>query len=260
MWLFGILFILYKGIPWWLLIIGLLILLKGILTRYDTRNDINPRGFSLIVAGLIMLLPSGIIFGHKIITAVEQTNFNRNSVHYQLHYGDVKGLERLLKKGAVVEGIGYSEERAAEDGELTLLGDLAYYGTSYPDPVEKAALLIEYGADINRVMCLYSYCSHNKGKNNHEKLCSATPVLLACNSPNYELLKLLIDNGGDVNAIDYYGYSSLDIVEKNINDTKRRSPEDIEIFEQMKELLTENGAVNAVADDEQENGRGKDRY
>lgn len=256
MWLLGILLILYKGIPWWLLIIGSLILLKGILTRYDTRNDINPRGFSTIVAGLLVLLPSGVIFGHKIITAVEQSNFNRNSIYYQVNYGSAEGLERLLKNGTVVEGIGYSEERAAKDGELTWLGDLAYHGSDCSDSVEKAALLIEYGADVNRVMCLYRNCTHDGSY----KLCSATPVLLACDSPNYELLKLLIDNGGDVNAVDYYGYSALDIIEVKIKNTEHNHPTRNEVFKQMKELLTENGAVNAVADDDLETGRGKDRY
>lgn len=87
----------------------------------------------VIAAGLIVLLPSGIIFGNRIIGSVDHSNFDRNSVAYQLSSGSVKGLERLLKKGAVAEGIVYSEERAAEDGELTWLSDLAYHGFSYPD-------------------------------------------------------------------------------------------------------------------------------
>lgn len=266
MWLFGILLVLYKGIPWWLLIIGSIILLNGILTRHDTRNDIKPKGFSLIVTGLIVLLPSGIYFGNIIVGKVEQSNFHRNSVYYQLHHGSVKDLERLLKKGAVVEGIGYSKERAAEDGELTWLGDLACYGFSYPDSSEKAELLIEYSADVNRVMCFHnSNCPHDKGADDHKKLCSATPVLLACDSPDYDVLKVLIDNGGNVNAVDYYGYSALDIVELKIKDTEHYRPARIEVFKQMRDLLIESGAKKAVIDndDNEDNGskkRNKDRY
>lgn len=259
MWLFGILLVLYKGIPWWLLIIGSIILLNGILMRRDTRNDIKLRGFSTIVAGLLVLLPSGIIFGTKIFGEVYQSNFNRNSVHYQLHYGSAEGLERLLKKGAVAEGIGYSGERAAEDGELTLLGEVAYHGFDYRDSTEKAELLIEYGADVNRVMCLRGDCIHDKGANAHDKLCSATPVLLACDSPDYDVLKVLIDNGGNVNAVDYYGCSALDIIELKVMD-RDFDLDRIEVFKQMRDLLIESGAKNSVVDNGSKIKQNKDHY
>lgn len=240
MWLFAILIILVKGIPWWLLIIGSIMLLNGILTRYDTRNDINPRGFSLIVAGLIVLLPSGIIFGNRIVKSVQQKIEINNNIYHQLCWGSVKDLERLLKEGADVEGEYPSKTN------FTMLGEIVWH-SDYPDAAEKIALLIEYGANVNTVMCC-KCSSYDHDNNIHSDLCSATPLLFACDRANYDVLKLLIDNGGDVNFVDYYGYSALDIVEKNINDTKRKTPEDIEIFKQMKELLTESGAKNAITD------------
>lgn len=103
---------------------------------------------------------------------------NHNSVYYQLHRGSVKGLERLLKNGAFVEGTGQPEERLAREGECTLLGRVAYHSFSVTDSTKKAELLIKYGADVNRAMCFNCKYGHPSGE--HERLCSATPVLIAC--------------------------------------------------------------------------------
>lgn len=236
-------FLYYVG-PFLLLIGGAFLLTVGIIKRVKNRYNYKSRGMAFIITGAILLLPGGIICGDRGVKAIIQAVDNYNSVYYQFHDGSVKGLERLLKKGACVEGVGLPEERPARDGEMTLLGEVIKFNRIIPDGMKKAALLIEYGADVNRVMCCNCRDGHPRGE--HNRLCSATPVLIAADSRNYELLKLLIDNGGDVNATDYNGLTALDIVEENIEDTERFSSRWIKEFKRMRELLIENGAENGV--------------
>lgn len=221
--------------PYLLLIGGITMFIFGMVERAKTKYAPKPRGFALIIAGVIAFLPGGIISGGRGIKAVNQAIDNYNNIGYQLSNGSVDDVESLLKKGACVEGAGLPEERPAREGERTLLGCVANYGLIYPDAAEKAELLIEYDADVNRVMCWTCEYGHT---GYHRDLCSATPTLIAAGAPNYELLKVFIDNGGNINATDYYGYTALDIVEKNL----KGSTVFKNVYAQMKELLIQNGA------------------
>lgn len=224
----------YVG-PYLLLIGGITMFICGMVERAKTKYAPKPRGLALIIAGVIAFLPGGIISGGRGIKAVNKAIDNYNNIGYQLSNGSVDDVERLLKKGACVEDAGLPEERPAREGELTLLGCVANYGLIYPDAAEKAELLIEYGADVNRVMCCT--CDHPYYRSD---FCSATPIIIAADTPNYELLKVLIDNGADVNAADYYGSTALDIVEKNLKGSTAFK----NVYAQMKELLIQNGAQN----------------
>lgn len=223
---------------------GLIMLIIGIVKRVKTKNEFKPRGLSLIITGAVMFLPGGIIFGSRVVSsvtqAVTQAADDYNNINHQLFDGSVEDMERLLKKGVNAKGESYTQENIT-----SMLGDVAKY-SRVPDSVEKALLLIEYGADVNEVMCSTCFPDHSGYRRD---LCSATPVLFACDTPNYAMLKVLIDSGGDVNAVDYYGYSALDIVERNIiDDDDRFHYSYTSVFERMKELLIENGAEHSTAE------------
>lgn len=229
-----------------LLVWGTVLLIIGIVTRAKNKES-DPaaakKGVKSIAAGIILILPVAMISIWKGVVAVKTAVYNHGSLYYQLFHGEVDGLERLLKNGACVEDAGLPKERPARDGECTMLGTVAKFSVVIPDGTEKLALLIEYGADVNREMCKYCEYGHPNGK--HRELCSATPVLLACTEPNYEALKLLIDSGGDVNAVDYDGNSALDIVDEELQND-RIHPDNKKIFAQMRELLVQSGAKSAT--------------
>lgn len=233
-------FLYYVG-PFILLIGGAVMFVIGMVKRFKTKNDLKPRGFALILAGALVFLPGGVICGGRGIKAINEAIDDYNNINHQLWKGSVEDVERLLKNGVNSNGESYSP-----DDMTLLLVDVAENGLC-PDAAEKAALLIEYGADVNKLLCWR--CDPNHRNDYHYELCSATPVLIACDSPNCEVLKVLIDNGGDVNVVDYYGYSALDIVERNIIDADERFHYSFTpVFEQMRNLLIENGAKNAVTD------------
>lgn len=242
-----------KVVPVLFLVSGVTILICGIVKRVKTKDELKPRGFALIIAGVLVFLPGGIICGGRVIKAVDLAIYDYNNIQHQLLDRSVEGVERLLKKGVSADGESYTREDIS-----SMLGEVADYSLVIPDPVEKAKLLIEYGADVNEIMCWRCAPDHSGYRRD---LCSATPVLIACNSPNYDVLKVLIDNGGDVNAIDYYGYSALDIIDKNIIDKDERFHESFtEVFERMKELLIENGAEYSTAEKPSKTGPDKNRY
>lgn len=252
--LIGVIIVLMqKVVPVLFMVSGVIILICGIVKRVKTKGELKPRGFALIIAGALMFLPGGIICGFRVARVVDRAIYEYNNIQYQLLDGSVDDVERLLKKGVNADGGSYTREDIT-----SMLGDVADYSLTIPDPVEKAVLLIGYGADVNGVLC--SLCAPDHSGYRRD-LCSSTPVLIACDSPDYDVLKVLIDNGGNVNAVDYFGYSALDIVEKNIIDADERFHESYtEIFERMKELLIENGAEYSTAEKPSKTGPDKNRY
>ena len=223
--------------PYILLFGGVFVLIMGITTRVKTKNDFKPRGFALIICGALVMLPGLIICGGRGIRAVNHAIYLHNDISHQIYDGRVGDVERLLKHRADGRGESYSPEEIDE-----LFIDVARYGDINPDPIEKAELLIEYGADINMTVCGRYDCKHDK-EENREELCSATPLHIAAEYQNDVMIKFLIDNGADVNAVDYFGYTPLDIVEWHKDESFSRD-EDwfIKRYERTKALLLQYGA------------------
>ncbi|MBD5129354.1 MAG: hypothetical protein HDT43_05470 [Ruminococcaceae bacterium] len=225
---------LYNVVPFRLFFCGAVLLAVGIMKRVH-----GAKGLAMLITGAAVLFPSVIICGGRAVQEIKIQAENYNNLYFQLENGRAGDLERVLKYGADVEDAGLPWQRPARDGERTLLGIVADNSIVMAHGTEKAAVLIEYGADVNRVMCHRCKYGHPNGE--HERLCSATPVLIAADNPNYSLLKLLIDSGGDVNATDHDGLTALDIVEENLNACR---PQWADEFERMKKLLIDNGAKN----------------
>jgi len=64
-----------------------------------------------------------------------------------------------------------------------------------------------------------------------------TPIIYACKHGNYPFVKMLVENGADVNITDKSKKMPLNYV----NDKLKESP-DREDFKQIKEFLIKNGA------------------
>lgn len=176
----------------------------------------------------------GLILYAVISSAVEsKTSLSRNVFDW-----NTAQVERILKKGVTPDCTENSNQHA-ENGEETLLYMLAaeHYPYSMNEDklskeelhekrMEMMKLLIEYGADVN-----YAAYSEDKDNSWHgceddyslyksSDKCGSTPLMAATYNADFEMIKLLTDNGADVNAVDFCGYNVIDIVADNLDDER----------------------------------------
>lgn len=175
----------------------------------------------------------GIILYAVISTAIE----SKTSLSQNVFDWNTAQVEKILKKG-VTPDCTEESNKPAQNGEETLLYMLAanHYpylpGSSYnlsneelhENRIEMMKLLIKYGADVN-------YAAYHDEKNSsvhryEDKYsvykssdgCGTTPLMAATYDADFEIIKLLVDSGADVNAVDYCGFNVIDIVADNLND------------------------------------------
>lgn len=183
--------------------------------------------FSVPLAALVGLIIYSVIAG-----SVEA----KTSLSYNVFSWDTAQAEKILKKG-VNPDCTKESNNPAKDGEETLLYMLA--ADHYPDlmsadklsaeerkenRIEMMKLLIKYGADVNYVAyreeknsSCHRYEDEYSIYNNTDK-CGSTPIMAATYSADLDMIKLLVENGADVNAVDYCGFNVIDIVADNFDD------------------------------------------
>ncbi len=150
---------------------------------------------------------------------------------YNVMNGNYEAAERILKRGVTPDCTRYSN-RHAGNGEETLLCVLAENGfTSGTDSagdeeevLRMMQLLIDYGADLE-----YRAYEHPKDSDLHRMNdlsdyymtsdnCGYTPLLYAVYNGEPERLRLLVDNGADINVKDYCGYNAVATIADNLSD------------------------------------------
>lgn len=225
-------------IPIILAIVGAVLIIRGII-RWRKHKK-KGEGIIMIVFGVLLASMMLRVIAGQIVEEV----YSYNSLEHQVMTGELEDVERILKKGVSPENIRHRNEECnvlADDGEYTLLFKLCE-DKKVPNGTEKMQLLIDYGADMNRRACDNGSCYCNciycpnwhstrmkwktkgsgpsssknqhfskayKKKKNYNDKCGYTPLMLACNSGNYDAAKLLLENGVDVNATDYCGNTAL---------------------------------------------------
>lgn len=141
----------------------------------------------------MLLLLFLIIWGIGII--IKNINHSRD-LYYQATSGTVEDMRRILDSGVPADCKAFDRpgkiNAPAEGTETTILGYLVIYYNSSNEREqygEKIQLLIDYGADINRKMGYISMPDT-----------IVTPLLMAVDKRNSDVMELLLKNGADVNA------------------------------------------------------------
>lgn len=220
-------------------IAGLCIFVPSLVGYVKTRDKKSHKrmitGISLAIPLLAALLFAGV---HQLRDAVS----DYSSIYIQLISGTTEDLERLLKKGISSDCKATNLENTPATGnEDTLLTHLASYNSHYDDCVEKARLLLEYGADVNWAACPNCRAGYGHG----QPFCRSTPLLLVCSHPgehSTELVELFIEYGADVNAVSGEGRTGLDILSEKIYLWERDGEEAPEIFTELRKALVKHGA------------------
>lgn len=191
-----------------------------------TKKPVSPIVLRIIGGVLLFPLVGSIAFiGYSIIiTNIE----NHNSLWYNVNAGNLERVEQLIDKGISPDCTKESNE-PAKDGEKTILM-LLCENQGFSDDFDNVLrdgltdeekkmilLLLEKGADIE-----YRYYNHTKHDFDNVYFpsdgCGRTPLLIAVEKADYELVKLLVERGADIKAKDDYGYNAAAIVADELND------------------------------------------
>ena len=232
-------------------VVGLILLLVGLLIRARNKKKMKKSKVPivLIVLGIIFLIPAGLIIILIIAGDISSGISNRKNLDYQVKYGTAGDVERVLKSGVSpeCERDNYDENVVAEDGDYTVLCYLCY-SHNVPEYDEKIKLLIQYGADVNRPIhwCDYAPEEHLQQEYDEDRGyndgCGKTPLMIACEAGSYDAVRILLENGADVNARDYCGETALIYA---ASPTGYSDDPDDQI--RIAELLLENGADKDVS-------------
>lgn len=188
------------------------------------------------VLGGIFSFPLVAVTVLLIAAVIADTVHKTTSLSYNVYRLNTTRVERILRMGVTPDCTEESNAHA-QNGEPTLLYQLVTYdydtrlssqNLTYEEykekEIEMMRLLIKYGADVN-------YVTYNHDKNypehqltddysmyNSSDECGSTPLMAATYRADLNVIKLLVENGADVNAVDYCGYNVIDIVADNLND------------------------------------------
>lgn len=185
-----------------LFVAGIISFFYGILKKEKKKR--------FIFLGILGMLPFIICLSINSYNEVSDNIKLENNLTYQVSKGTLDDVEELLKEGINPEC--YSKNRkenvVAKDGQETTLFYLCSTN-NVSQQLEKLQLLIDYGADVNRV----TY-NCNKTREEHEFIgyndgCGETPLMKACHIGNIEVVKKLIENGADVNIREFSGRTAL---------------------------------------------------
>ena len=182
------------------------------------------------ILGFICLIP---IVGTTLLICgaiITSTIHNATSLSYSVFQYDYEKTEKLLKHGVTPDCTEESNAHA-ENGEDTLLWILLTRdgldrtkkdGTkpTSEDHDRMVKLLLDYGADINyKTYSAPENSSEHTGENDPEHAiyftddgCGRTPLLYAVQYQDLDRVKFLIENGADVNAVDFCGFNAINIL------------------------------------------------
>ncbi len=213
-------------------LVGLILLIIALVQGNKVRKQRRPKKtgkvWVLSIIGGVFMLPlvGSVMFMGFAMAAGQWESYH--SLAHNVNEGNYERVEALLKSGVNPDCTVDSNEPAAE-GERTLLSYMCENGgfmDQFEDPVDDVVteeelammqLLIDYGADIE---CIYYRDSKDYERHTYHQetdmylttdRCGFTPLHYAVRSGDLEVVKLLVENGADVNAVDYCGYTPIHI-------------------------------------------------
>lgn len=187
------------------------------------------------VFGFIFMLPFLICIIVILYAGISSAVYERTSLAYNLFQLNTEQVEKIIDSG-VSPDCSEESNAAAKNGEKTLLYLLAD-GILYEQwplknepeeyvhdkTLEMMQLLIDKGADVNYAAyrAMYEECHGYTDEYSiygDTDRCGWTPLMVATYHGDLDMIKLLVDNGADVHAVDYCGYNVINIVAAYLED------------------------------------------
>lgn len=208
---------------------------KKLLEKPMTSEKIRKYYLIPRIIGCIFMIPTLLFVGLIAFAIISTSISHHNSLGYNVMHGNYSKAERILKKGVNPDCTLESNE-PAEAGEQTLLSLLCEKGftDSYGDSIDKEEteeelkmiqLLIDYGADLESRT--YRHDINDSEHFYHDEydyygssdMCGYTPFLYAVYMGNEKTVKLLVENGADIQVEDYCGFNAILTIADNLDDS-----------------------------------------
>jgi len=201
----------------------------------------------LMIIGIAIITPLAIYSLVSSAQSAYTTKENYKELRFCIDTESYEQAKILIDEGKASVDCTYDSNEKATEYEVTLLMHFCRSANDDDKNIEKIKFLIENGADVNHRV--YREDGHyesdmfhgfNDGCN-----CGRTALIYAVNGGHVETVKLLIENGADVNVRDCSDMNLLMYL-YDYNYANTPSPTDEEIIA-IAELLIENGVdVNAT--------------
>ena len=204
----------------------------------DYNFKIKKTYIVLRVIGGVFAIPLTMVVGVIIYAIAAEQITQHTSLGYNALHLNTKQTEKILKRG-VDPDFTEGSNKHAQNGENTLLYEMAsgHYDEfirsresteeskdiNRQNQLEIVKLLLEYGADVNYARydqycpSKHTYIDQYSVYETTDK-CGWTPLMGAVYNADFEMVKILVDNGADVNAVDYCGYNVIDIIADDLDD------------------------------------------
>ncbi len=165
-----------------------------------------------------------------------------------IEYLDYEKLEEYLKDGWKPEESEYifedilplEDDKEKDEANLKILDLLLEYGVNPNSPEQvgdKEMSILQYAVGQENVKAVEIILKHGGDPNNTNypqyKQTAGHNIFFEFGTEHYEMLQILLENGLDVNAKDYYGETVLE----HLNEEFLEIDEDTENYQDIKELL-----------------------
>ncbi|MBD5136149.1 MAG: hypothetical protein HDT39_09365 [Lachnospiraceae bacterium] len=208
-----------------------------ILKSFNLRKKNNNKGLISIFSKLSIVI--GCVIGFIaflfimfiVIVSIKSISGEykkKNSLVYCVRACGINEVEKLLDDGVPPDCD--KDNNPAEEGTMSAF-TYACYGRNPENKVEIVKLLLDYGADINRITWENNHSEETHLTDSFEEeypygdFCGYTPLMHACQSGSYDIVRLLVEQGADINAVSYCGFTPLFVA---ANSRESRSDEIVE--------------------------------
>ena len=203
----------------------------------------------LMIIGIAIITPLAIYSLVSSALSAYTINENYKELRFCIDTDSYEQAKILIDEGKASVDCTYDSNEKATEYEETLLMYLCRLDNEDDENIEKIKFLIENGADVNHRV--YREDGHYESDDdihgfNYGCDCGRTALIYAVKGGHVETVKLLIENGADVNVRDCSDMNLLMYLYNMDFYANTPSPTDEEIIA-IAELLIENGVdVNAT--------------
>lgn len=199
------------------------------------------KGYVILrILGIIFMIPLILCLAVIIYIFIIPSDDTKTSLSYNVLHLNTAQVEELIDSGVSPDCTEESND-AAVNGEKTLLylltegilydqWELEQESKEYihNESLNMMKLLIEKGANVNYVTYYHdtNYEEHGYVEESYiyrrTDECGWTPLMEATARGDFDMIKLLVDNGADIHVKDYCGYNVINIVADYLEDEKGR--------------------------------------